>query len=155
MSVYSTNPAGLNVGKRYGPRGVDGVAGVLRNLGSTYEAVIHVRAGEMSAPLEVVVPPFCKLVSITPVIKTAFTTTSKKLGFKIDIGSTAGTASTAGGPDLAGSVGVGSAIAAASLTNMSPIATTTNAGKLVVTDGSDYSTDAVGDVELIVTFTRI
>ena len=47
MSTYESNPAGIGVGKRYGPLTVGGVAGELPNTGSQKELVWELAAGEM------------------------------------------------------------------------------------------------------------
>lgn len=52
MSTYESDPAGLGVGKRYGPRGVGGTIGEYIQSGTLREVVIEVVAGEpMSAAL--------------------------------------------------------------------------------------------------------
>lgn len=45
---YVTNPAGIGVGKRYGPRGVGGLTGVHRGDGINREIVIEMMAGELA-----------------------------------------------------------------------------------------------------------
>lgn len=47
MSTYEADPAGLGVGKRYGPLGVGGVAGDLPSTGSQKEIVFELIAGEI------------------------------------------------------------------------------------------------------------
>lgn len=45
---YVTNPAGIGVGKRYGPRRVGGLTGVHRGDGINREIVIELKAGELA-----------------------------------------------------------------------------------------------------------
>ena len=49
MSTYESDPAGIGVGKRYGPLAVGGVAGELPNTGSQKELVFELAADEIFA----------------------------------------------------------------------------------------------------------
>jgi len=51
MSNYATNPAGLGVGKRYGPLNVGGIGGEMNSFGANREIVFELRAGETAAGL--------------------------------------------------------------------------------------------------------
>ena len=49
MSNYESDPAGLGIGKRYGPLAVGGVSGELPNVGVDKELVFELAAGEVFA----------------------------------------------------------------------------------------------------------
>lgn len=49
MSTYESDPAGLGVGKRYGPLAVGGLGGELPNAGIQKELVFEFTAGEVFA----------------------------------------------------------------------------------------------------------
>jgi len=58
MSTYESDPAGIGVGKRYGPLAVGGVAGELPNTGTQKELVFELAADEMvtGAPMTLPLP---------------------------------------------------------------------------------------------------
>lgn len=56
MSKYAANPAGLGVGKRYGPLGVGGTGGEYNAFGANREIIFEVTAGETQAGLGFTLP---------------------------------------------------------------------------------------------------
>lgn len=56
MSTYVANPAGLGVGKRYGPLNRGGVVGVYRGEGSTREFIFELGAGEPASGRVMTIP---------------------------------------------------------------------------------------------------
>jgi len=56
MSTYAANPAGLGVGKRYGPLGVGGIGGEYVTSGANREIIFEITAGETQAGLGFTLP---------------------------------------------------------------------------------------------------
>lgn len=53
MSNYEQDPAGLGVGKRYGPLDLGGVGGKTCTAGNDEEAIFEISAEEAAVPLEI------------------------------------------------------------------------------------------------------
>jgi hypothetical protein len=145
MSKYESDPAGIGVGKTYGEVGVGGVSGVLKNEGSEYEVVVKLNAGELTRPIETYLPPYTKILSVTPVVKTALAG-----GVKIKVGAS-GTATTSA--IATDTPGVGSADA--TLTGLNPRATVADGAMLIVTPEAAALAATTGEAILIVSCQRM
>lgn len=86
---YEANPAGINVGKRYGVRNVGGNAGESRSVGPEKEIVFTLRAGEPLAgtPMTNRLPANYRVISIEEVVVEAFAASST---YDLSIGGGAG-----------------------------------------------------------------
>lgn len=78
MSTYSADPAGLGVGKRYGPLNRGGVVGVYRGDGSTREFIFELGAGEPLTGKVVTIPLVANylITAIYVEVETAFAASS-------------------------------------------------------------------------------
>ncbi len=78
MSNWSANPAGLGVGKRYGPLGVGGVSGEYRGDGAVREIIYEITAGEVTngQPLTRTLPANYLVDAIYVEVETAFAASS-------------------------------------------------------------------------------
>ncbi len=78
MSSYSSNPAGLGVGKRYGPLGKGGIAGHYKGEGSNREIVYELTAGEVvnGTPFTVPLPANYLVLAIFLEVEVAFAASS-------------------------------------------------------------------------------
>lgn len=78
MSTYAANPAGLGVGKRYGPLNVGGIGGEMKSLGANREIVFELRAGETQAGLgyTLPLPANFRVEAIYVEVETAFAASS-------------------------------------------------------------------------------
>jgi hypothetical protein len=78
MSNYESDPAGLGVGKRYGPLNVGGVAGVYRNEGSVNEIIWELTAKEIvnGDPFTVPLPANYLVEALYLEVETAFAASS-------------------------------------------------------------------------------
>lgn len=78
MSNYEADPAGIGVGKRYGPLVVGGVAGELPNTGSQKELVYELAADEMvtGAPMTLNLPANYLVESLYIEVEEAFAASS-------------------------------------------------------------------------------
>lgn len=78
MSTYATNPAGLGVGKRYGPLNVGGIGGEFNSFGANREIVFEIRAGETAAGLgyTLMLPANYRVETIYLEVETAFAASS-------------------------------------------------------------------------------
>lgn len=76
MSNYESDPAGLGVGKRYGPLHLGGVQGAHKTYGNVSEAVFEVSFEELSASAAQVikVPPYAQITEVTAEVKEVFGT---------------------------------------------------------------------------------
>ena len=74
--TYVTDPAGLGVGKRYGPLNLGGVQGAKKGYGSDNEAIFEITFDELDASgAQVIkVPPYSKVVDITVTVSEVFGT---------------------------------------------------------------------------------
>lgn len=78
MSTYAANPAGLGVGKRYGPLNVGGIGGAMNSFGANNELVFEIRAGETAAGLgyTIPLPANFRVETIYVEVETAFAASS-------------------------------------------------------------------------------
>ncbi len=78
MSTYVANPAGIGVGKRYGPLNRGGVTGVYRGEGSNREFIFELGAGEPLTGKPVTIPVVAGYViaAIWVEVETAFAASS-------------------------------------------------------------------------------
>lgn len=85
MSTYESDPAGLGVGKRYGPLHLGGVQGAHKTYGNVSEAVFEVSFEELSASAAQVikVPPYAQITEVTAEVKEVFGT-GDTLDVKLD-----------------------------------------------------------------------
>ena len=76
MSSYETNPAGLGVGKRYGPLHLGGKQGGKKGYGSENEAVFEISFEELaaSAAQAIKIPAYSKITNITVTVDEVFGT---------------------------------------------------------------------------------
>ena len=76
MSTYESDPAGLGVGKRYGPLHLGGVQGAHKTYGNVGEAVFEVSFEELSASAAqaIKVPPYAQITEVTAEVKEVFGT---------------------------------------------------------------------------------
>ena len=74
--AYESNPAGLGVGKRYGPLHLGGVQGAHKTYGNVSEAVFEISFEELSASAAQVikVPPYAQVTEVTAEVKEVFGT---------------------------------------------------------------------------------
>lgn len=74
--AYSSDPAGLGVGKRYGPLHIGGMQGRKKSYGSEETVVIEISFDELdaSAAQNIVLPPYAKVTSAYVVVEEAFGT---------------------------------------------------------------------------------
>lgn len=74
--TYVSDPAGLGVGKRYGPLGLGGVQGSKKSYGSENEATFEITFDELDASgAQVIkVPSYSKVVDITVTVSEVFGT---------------------------------------------------------------------------------
>ena len=72
--AYSSNPAGLGVGKRYGPLHLGGVQGAQKTYGAYTEAVFEISFEELdaSAAQVVKVPAYAEIVEVSAEVKEVF-----------------------------------------------------------------------------------
>lgn len=75
MSNYSTNPAGLGVGKRYGSLSTGGIAGEYEKDGANREIIFEIKAGETQA-ITLPLPAFYRVETIYYEVETAFAASS-------------------------------------------------------------------------------
>lgn len=78
MSTYSANPAGLGVGKRYGPLNKGGIVGVYQGEGSEREIIYELTAGEIvnGTPFTIPLPANYLVQAIFLEVETAFAASS-------------------------------------------------------------------------------
>jgi hypothetical protein len=76
MSNYESDPAGLGVGKRYGPLGLGGVQGAHKTYGAYSEAIFEISFEELTASAAQVVklPAYAEVVEVTAEVKEVFGT---------------------------------------------------------------------------------
>ena len=76
MSNYESDPAGLGVGKRYGPLKLGGVQGALKTYGNESVAVFEISFEELSASAAQVIklPPYAQVTEVTAEVKEVFGT---------------------------------------------------------------------------------
>lgn len=78
MSNYSANPAGLGVGKRYGPLNKGGVSGVYKGEGPNRDIIFELTAGEIvnGVPFTVPLPANYLVQAIFLEVEQAFAASS-------------------------------------------------------------------------------
>ena len=83
--AYSSNPAGLGVGKRYGPLHIGGMQGRKKSYGSEETVVVEVSFEELSASAaqNIYLPPYAKITSAYVVVEEVFGT-GDTLAIKLD-----------------------------------------------------------------------
>ena len=74
--AYESNPAGLGVGKRYGPLHLGGVQGAHKTYGGFSEAVFEVSFEELDASAAQVIklPAYAEVIEVTAEVKEVFGT---------------------------------------------------------------------------------
>lgn len=74
--AYSSDPAGLGVGKRYGPLHLGGVQGAQKTYGAYTEAVFEISFEELdaSAAQVIKVPAYAEIVEVVAEVKEVFGT---------------------------------------------------------------------------------
>ena len=74
--AYSSDPAGLGVGKRYGPLHLGGVQGKMKTYGNEGVAVFEISFEELSASAaqNVYLPPYAQVTEVTAEVKEVFGT---------------------------------------------------------------------------------
>lgn len=74
--TYSSDPAGLGVGKRYGPLNLGGMQGAKKSYGSENEAIFEITFNELDASgAQVIkVPAYSKVVDVTVTVSEVFGT---------------------------------------------------------------------------------
>lgn len=73
---FVANPAGINVGKTYGPRSLGAVNGVVKTEGIENEVVFEVTSGTKDAVYKVKLPAFYLVEGIYAEVETAFAASS-------------------------------------------------------------------------------
>lgn len=78
MSKYEADPAGLGVGKRYGPLNVGGTVGTYRGDGALREIVWEIAASEIvnGKPFQINLPANYRIVEVFYEVEEAFATDS-------------------------------------------------------------------------------
>jgi len=73
---YETDPAGLGVGKRYGPLHLGGMQGAMRGAGAYREAIFEVTFEELAASAAQVIkiPPYSRIVQVIVEVTEVFGT---------------------------------------------------------------------------------
>lgn len=74
--AYESDPAGLGVGKRYGPLHLGGVQGAQKTYGAINEAVFEISFEELSASAAqaVSLPPYAEVLEVHAEVKEVFGT---------------------------------------------------------------------------------
>jgi len=146
MSTFESDPAGLGVGKRYGPRGIGGTVGEYIQNDSLREAVFNLKAGEPvdAATLTKALPAGYLIDDILWEVTTVFNGTTP--GFTIAIGG-----GTATGEHALGTAIAATAYTPGSITNLS--STTTQ--DVVLTLDANGLAAVTGEAKVIVKYTVI
>lgn len=78
MSTYESDPAGLGVGKRYGPLAVGGLTSAYRGEGTSHQVVFELAGGEVltGVPMQAEVLEGYTIDSVVLEVSTAFASTS-------------------------------------------------------------------------------
>jgi len=73
---YETDPAGLGVGKRYGPLGLGGMQGAMRGADGVTTAVFEITFDELdaSAAQAITVPPYSRIIATYVEVEEVFGT---------------------------------------------------------------------------------
>lgn len=146
MSTYESDPAGLGVGKRYGPLAVGGVAGELPSSGSQKELVFELAAGEIFASgLTLDLPANYLIEALYLEVETAF-----------DSGTPDADIVVSGGAGLTTDFVLGSAAAMASvaLTGMTLLSGTA-ATTITLTPDADAIASVTGAARVIVQYKSV
>lgn len=147
MSTYEADPAGLGVGKRYGARGIGGVAGVYRGDGAEREYIWEFTAGEVlngAASLSLILPAFYRVESIYYEVEEAFATDAE-VNVSIDGGATLTT------PIPLDAV---AAITSAGLTGLANVTSTTNE-PITVSGNTEAVESGTGKARIMVRFKAV
>ncbi len=147
---YVSDPAGLGVGKRYGPLHLGGVQGSKRTAGSDVEATFEISFEELdaSAAQVIKVPAYSKVKDITVTVSEVFGT-----GDVLDI-------------TMAGNVITQAPVSVAALGLLKPALQSTTAANLInnttaavdlVLDVSaiDAGTPLTGEAKVVVTYEKL
>ena len=145
--TFETDPAGLGVGKTYGPQGLH-ATGVVKTEGVLNEAVfeLDVSVSALRATYELILPDFALVTGITTEVETAFVATS---GYTVKIG-TGGTATA----ELSlATVGISDETFPGTMT---PVKTgASNTDNLIITPDATAIASATGKARIVVTFKKI
>lgn len=146
MSTYSSNPAGLGVGKRYGPIFAGGMSGAYRGEGSQREIIVELAAFETptGAPLTVQIPDNYLVESIHLEVETAFASSSTvNLSIK-------------GGAGLSTpmSLATQAALASVTLTGLANLSSTTG-GSIVFTPNANAIASTTGKARILLRYKAI
>lgn len=146
MSTYESDPAGLGVGKRYGPLAVGGVGGELPNTGTQKELVFELTAGEVFASgITLPLPAGYLVESLYLEVEEAFAATTEA-----DLIIDGGTGLTTGKFDLAVAAATAS-VALGTLTNLSG----TSAVNAVLTVDAAGIASATGNARVVVQYKSV
>lgn len=147
MSTFESDPAGIGVGKRYGPLFVSGVAGELPNTGSQKELVFELAAEEIfSSGLTLPLPANYLVEALYIEVEEAFAASSDA-----DLVINGGTGlGGAGKFDLA-TAGALATHALGTLTNLSG----TSAVNIVLTPNANAIASATGKARIIVQYKSV
>jgi hypothetical protein len=146
MSSYASNPAGLGVGKRYGPLLAGGVAGLYRGEGSEREVVVEIAAGEtpVGAPLTIAVPDNYLVDALWVEVETAFAASST-----INLAIKGGTALTT--PIALSSAAPLAVVALTGLTNLS----SATGGNIVFTPNANAIASTTGKARILLRYRAV
>ncbi len=148
--TYVTDPAGLGVGKRYGPLKLGGVQGSKKGYGSDNEAVFEITFDELDASnaQDIKIPAYSKISDVTVTVKEVFGT-----GDVLNI-------------EMAGEVITEAAVAMTALGILKPALQSTDVTHLVNNTTSavdllldvsaiDAGTPETGECKVVVTYEKI
>lgn len=146
MSNYEANPAGINVGKRYGPRGLGGTSGAYRGEGSEREYIWEFTAGEVvnGAPFTLTLPAFYRVEEVYYEVEEAFAAGST-VNLSID-----------GGAALTTPIDVSAqaAITSAGLTGLANVTSVTDE-TIVLTGDAEAIASTTGKARVVVRFKAV
>lgn len=148
--TYETDPAGLGVGKRYGPLHLGGMQGAKRTFGSDNEATFEITFEELaaSAAQDIKIPPYSKINGVTVTVSEVFGT-----GDVLNI-------------EMAGEVITEAAVSVAALGILTPALQSTDVTHLVNNTTSpvdllldvsaiDAGTPLTGEAKIVVTYEKL
>lgn len=146
MSTYASNPAGLGVGKRYGPLLAGGVSGVYKGEGSEREIIWELAAKELpnGVPFTVALPANYLVESIYVEVETAFAASST---VNLAIG---------GGVALTTPISLATqaALASVALTGLTNLSATT-ASSIVLTANANALASTTGKARIVVRYKAV
>jgi hypothetical protein len=146
MSSYSSNPAGLGVGKRYGQLFAGGMSGHYRGDGAEREIIVEIAAFETptGGPMTVAVPDNYLIDAIWLEVETAFAASST-----INLSVKGGAALT-----TPMNLAVQAPLAVIALTGLANLSSTTG-GNIVFTPNANAIASTVGKARILVRYRAV